>query len=288
MITRCTFCNKETSVPDGTPPGADIRCPTCRKLFKMPAPQPVGAAAGAAPRPAPGSAQGAPRPMPGSAGGTIPRPSGPSAQGTMPRPGAAPAAPAAPRPAPAAGPARPPAGTWTASYRPLLESVSLAARAHKNQMRKDEKTPYVAHVFRVALVVRHVFGIDDPHCLMIALLHDTLEDTTTDWDDLQQFGEDVGNCVATLTKDKRRPEPKREEIYCQALQKGPWPVQVCKLADVFDNLLDIAHLSPPQKSKAVARARAYLQAIGAELQEQARRPHEIVTQLLAEVEAGKT
>jgi hypothetical protein len=64
-------------------------------------------------------------------------------------------------------------------------------------------------------------------------------------------------------------------------------VQVCKLADIFDNLIDSNHLPPAQKSKAVARARGYLAAIGAELKEEARRPHEIVSQLLAEVESGK-
>jgi len=48
--------------------------------------------------------------------------------------------------------------------------------------------------------------------------------------------------------------------------------------------MDSTHLAPPQKNKAIAKARQYLQAMGAELQEQARRPHEIVTQLLAEME----
>jgi guanosine-3',5'-bis(diphosphate) 3'-pyrophosphohydrolase len=44
----------------------------------------------------------------------------------------------------------------------LLEAASFAARAHRAQVRKDGETPYVAHVFRVCLIVRHVFGIDDP------------------------------------------------------------------------------------------------------------------------------
>ena len=47
-------------------------------------------------------------------------------------------------------------------------------------MRKDRATPYVSHVFRVCLVVRDVFGFDDSRMLITALLHDTIEDTTTD------------------------------------------------------------------------------------------------------------
>ena len=64
-----------------------------------------------------------------------------------------------------------------AQYRTLLEAVSFAARAHRHQLRKDGETPYVAHPFRVCLIVRHIFGIDDPAFLSAALLHDTIEDT---------------------------------------------------------------------------------------------------------------
>src|SRR5713226_1016830 len=96
--------------------------------------------------------------------------------------------------------------------RPLLEAVSFAARAHRHQLRKDGQTPYVAHVFRVCLIVRHVFGIDDPHALMAAALHDTIEDTNTDFDDLEEtFGREVAEWAATLCKDTRRPETEREQ-----------------------------------------------------------------------------
>ncbi len=84
----------------------------------------------------------------------------------------------------------------------LLNSVAFAARAHRPQLRKDGQTPYVSHVFRVCLIVRHLFGIDDPEILTAALLHDTIEDTTTDCDDLiEQFGDQVGSWVAALSKD---------------------------------------------------------------------------------------
>ena len=73
-----------------------------------------------------------------------------------------------------------------------FEAAAFAARAHQHQKRKDNQTPYVSHVFRVCLVVRHTFGFDDPRMLAAALLHDTIEDTATDCDDiLSRFGEDV-------------------------------------------------------------------------------------------------
>src|ERR1700730_1290393 len=74
-----------------------------------------------------------------------------------------------------------------ATYRPLLEAIAFAARAHRNQLRKDGETPYVSHVFRVCLIVRDRFGVADPQVLTAAVLHDTVEDTTTDFDDLEEI-----------------------------------------------------------------------------------------------------
>jgi guanosine-3',5'-bis(diphosphate) 3'-pyrophosphohydrolase len=164
---------------------------------------------------------------------------------------------------------------------PLLEAVALAARAHRSQLRKDGKTPYVSHVFRVCLIVRHVFGIDDPRVLTAAVLHDTIEDTTTDFDDLrEQFGDEVASWVAALSKDKRRVEAEREKEYMAELARSPWQVQVCKLADVFDNLLDSAHSPAEQRAKVLRRARDYLGALKSNLQPEARPHWETVAELL--------
>src|ERR1700681_1625012 len=96
----------------------------------------------------------------------------------------------------------------------LLEAVSFAARAHRGQERKDGRTPYASHPFRVCLVVRDVFGFDDPRMLITALLHDTIEDTTTDYDDLEErYGAEIATWVAYLTKDKRLPDEERERVY---------------------------------------------------------------------------
>ena len=95
-------------------------------------------------------------------------------------------------------------------------AASFAARAHDGQLRKDGRTPYVSHPFRVAMTVRHIFGIDDEVALCVALLHDTIEDTTTDYDDLsREFGPEVAEAVACLTKDKRlyeRPLDRRVRV----------------------------------------------------------------------------
>jgi guanosine-3',5'-bis(diphosphate) 3'-pyrophosphohydrolase len=173
-----------------------------------------------------------------------------------------------------------------ADYRPLLDAVAFAARAHRHQLRKDGRTPYASHVFRVCLVLRHVFGIDDPATLTAAVLHDTIEDTTTDYDDLhERFGAEVAGWVALLTKDMRQEHDAREAAYVEALRSAPWQVKACKLADLLDNLHDSAHLDPEQRAKTVRKARAVLRGLDVpDLPEKVRRAWAMVDGVLAELE----
>lgn len=138
----------------------------------------------------------------------------------------------------------------------LLNAISFAARAHHGQFRNDAKTPYVSHPFRVFTVLSRVFGVDDQETLAAAVLHDTIEDTTTDHDDLsEKFGRRVADFVAALSKDKRLPEETREEAYHQALAAAPTEVQLCKLADVYDNLIDSVGMDAKQRQKKIGKAR---------------------------------
>lgn len=181
------------------------------------------------------------------------------------------------------------AGSWEEASRSLHEAAAFAARAHRNQFRKDGQTPYVSHVFRVCLVVRDIFGIDDRRVLSAALLHDTLEDTTTDFDDLEeQFGAEVAGWVAALSKDKRKSEIEREKAYTEELARAPWQVKVCKLGDIFDNLMDMAHLRPQDHIRPIQHAHRYLDALKEDLPEPARRPWQIVSELLAQIESRES
>lgn len=170
--------------------------------------------------------------------------------------------------------------------RPLLEAVAFAARAHRGQLRKDGETPYASHAFRVCLVLRDVFGITDNQALMAAVLHDTLEDTTTDFDDLQErFGSDVAAWVAALSKDKRRVYDEREALYEKQLAQAPWQVQVCKLADVFDNLMDLPRMPPDRRARSLRNAHRYLHALKTNLRPQAQNAWDTLAGLLREMES---
>jgi (p)ppGpp synthase/HD superfamily hydrolase len=125
------------------------------------------------------------------------------------------------------------------SSQPWQQAVAFAARAHRHQIRKDGKTPYVSHVFRVTLTLTQLFGVTDPRTLAAALLHDTIEDTTTDYGILEErFGPDVADMVAALTKNMALPDARREAEYDARLLAADWRVKLIKLADVYDNACD--------------------------------------------------
>ncbi len=174
------------------------------------------------------------------------------------------------------------------SFRHVLEAAAFTARAHRHHLRKDDKTPYVSHVFRVCLIVRDLFGFDDPRMLCAALLHDTIEDTPADFDDLaEDFSHEVARWVALLSKDMRLPEPEREEAYIKGLQSAPWQVKACKLADVYDNLLDLDDLPVERRPGTLGRIKKYLDGLRVAAPAELKRALELTRQLWHE-RSGKT
>jgi len=168
------------------------------------------------------------------------------------------------------------------------EAAAFAARAHRNQLRKDGVTPYVAHPYRVALTVRDVFQCDDEIALAAALLHDVIEDCDVDYDEVaERFGDEVARCVAALSKDMRLPEAEREPAYDEGLRRADWRAKLIKLADQYDNLCDLTgsvEKALEKCGRAVAIARE-----GVEERAELRRGIEVLEGLMGErrSEAGR-
>jgi guanosine-3',5'-bis(diphosphate) 3'-pyrophosphohydrolase len=120
------------------------------------------------------------------------------------------------------------------------EAAAKAARAHRDHTRKDKrKTPYFSHPARVALTVAVKFGCTDEKVLAAALLHDVLEDTRVDYDELlEEFDQEIADIVVALSKDSRLVETEREKKYDEQLARASWKTKLLKLADVYDNLSD--------------------------------------------------
>src|SRR5262249_7509532 len=122
-------------------------------------------------------------------------------------------------------------------------------------------TPYIAHPFRVAFTVRHVFEEDDIVTLCTALLHDVIEDTRVDYDELEaEFGFEIARAVACLSKDQRMPEQEREPAFYDQIARGPWQARLVKLADSYDNIWDSA--TPKASANTLAKGRLAIKAAG--------------------------
>lgn len=131
----------------------------------------------------------------------------------------------------------------------MLEAVSFAARAHAGNMRADGKTPYHAHPMRVALIVAG-WGCDDEDTLIAALLHDVIENSDIDYDDIaEKFGAVVADKVALLSRDYRLPHERQEQVYYEALAEADWTVRLVKLGDGYDNVSDVGAEKAPKAKK---------------------------------------
>src|ERR1700690_3610064 len=86
------------------------------------------------------------------------------------------------------------------SDRPLfLRAYDYAQLAHGNQL-DDDGRPYIEHLIQVMKILQNV--TDDEEVLAAGMLHDTLEDTDTDYADLLlRFGKRVADLVLEVTHE---------------------------------------------------------------------------------------
>ena len=96
----------------------------------------------------------------------------------------------------------------------LLAALRFAAQKHSRQRRKDsEATPYINHPIAVAEILARVGAVSDLEILQTAILHDTLEDTATTPQELDDhFGQAVRMLVQEMTDDKSLPKEERKRL----------------------------------------------------------------------------
>jgi guanosine-3',5'-bis(diphosphate) 3'-pyrophosphohydrolase len=140
----------------------------------------------------------------------------------------------------------------------ILEAVRFSAERHRDQRRKGAGgSPYINHPVEVAERIWNTGGVRDPHVIVAALLHDTLEDTETDPEEIRhRFGEEVFSLVREVTDDKQLPKLERKRLQIEhARQLSPGAKQI-KIADKTCNVRDIAEDPPADWS--LERKREYL------------------------------
>jgi guanosine-3',5'-bis(diphosphate) 3'-pyrophosphohydrolase len=121
----------------------------------------------------------------------------------------------------------------------VARAYEMAASAHRGQRRKDDGTPYITHPVAVAGLL-HDAGFDD-ELIAAALLHDVVEDTDMDSDEVsERFGERVAELVDALSEDDgiQEYEERKREHREQVAEAASDAIAVY-IADKLSNLRDM-------------------------------------------------
>lgn len=133
----------------------------------------------------------------------------------------------------------------------FARAVAFAMKKHDGTFRDDGVTPYGVHPVRVTEHLRRIAGEKDENALVAAILHDTIEDTDVDYDDVAaEFGDDVASIVAELSVDKRLPKAKRRAGMIEHLPQMSERAKRIKLADRLDNVVDLINSKGRREKRA--------------------------------------
>ncbi len=125
----------------------------------------------------------------------------------------------------------------------VQKALFFATKAHAGQtMKQPFGTPYSAHVVGVLLnAVNFCYNdkLDWNFLCCCALLHDTLEDTSTTYEQLVSlFGQKVADGVLALTKNENLPDDEQMPDSIERIKKQPREIAIVKLADRLFNIRD--------------------------------------------------
>jgi (p)ppGpp synthase/HD superfamily hydrolase len=111
----------------------------------------------------------------------------------------------------------------------LQRAEEIARQAHKDQFRRDGKTPYITHVEDV------VSRLEGENEKIVAWLHDVVEDTDVTVEDLRkEFPIYISYAVDQLTHEPNAPY---HGAYIHSIGQNPLARHV-KIADILSNMSD--------------------------------------------------
>ena len=123
---------------------------------------------------------------------------------------------------------------------------STAKHLEKEQKVPGTDLPYVVHLSNVTMEIiiaaAYSDNFDLDFAVQVALLHDTIEDTSANFDELKNnFGIEIANAVSALTKNTDLPKEQQMQDSLTRIKKLQSEVWAIKLADRITNLQ-----SPPK------------------------------------------
>lgn len=123
------------------------------------------------------------------------------------------------------------------------KAILFATQKHvdKKQTVPGTNLPYVVHLSNVTMEVIiasfHTENFNLDHAVQVALLHDTLEDTSTGFEEIEdKFGLNVAKGVAALTKNSDLPKDEQMPDTLERIKDQPLEIWAIKLADRITNL----------------------------------------------------
>ena len=136
---------------------------------------------------------------------------------------------------------------------------------HQGQFRRASNEPYEKHPFMVREILQR-YGYEDVVTQCVALLHDTIEDTTLRLEEItDRFGFEVSNGVYVLLRNKGKNLDAGElsgEEYKQRLLFARPMIQRVKIADMVDNTRTLEQLRPTGIARKIEEAEQFYIPLG--------------------------
>ena len=119
--------------------------------------------------------------------------------------------------------------------------AKFVAEKHADQQVKGSNANYMLHLSNVAMEIMLAYqenpNFDVSRAIKIALLHDTIEDTNTTFEEIASlFGNEIAKGVQALTKDKSLPKEKQMKDSLQRIKTCSKETKLVKIADRITNL----------------------------------------------------
>jgi len=136
----------------------------------------------------------------------------------------------------------------------LLNKAYVYAMQKHGQQKRASGDPYISHPLEVAAILTDMHL--DESTIAVALLHDTIEDTTATRAEIDElFGEDIGRLVEGLTKLKKLDLVTKKAKQAENLRKlllaisDDVRVLLVKLADRLHNMRTLEHMAQDKRAR---------------------------------------
>jgi guanosine-3',5'-bis(diphosphate) 3'-pyrophosphohydrolase len=127
----------------------------------------------------------------------------------------------------------------------VLKAAAFAAEKHRLHRRKSGDLPYINHPLSVANLIWNVGGVHDPVAASAAVLHDTIEDTDTNPEELgREFGGEIMAIVQELTLDKAMTKPEQRQDELARITTFSHRAKLVRLADKIHNVHSLIEHPP--------------------------------------------